>query len=306
MKKQKKILLLVIFIFAGLILFRILAVKSPPAKLPAARAGAEKVTVKASPVKREDLDYILSYVGSIKAKDEVNVFSKVAGKLAQYHVNDGDAVQKGQTIALIDRDETGLKYELAKVESPISGIVGRTLLDKGANILPGAGISGTPLAIVVNMEEMIVRLSVPELDIPYLKKGLNAEIQVDAYPQENFLGEISKVSEVVDIETRTLPVEITIPNSDHRLKSGMFARVKIVAAQLKERIVVSQDALVQELGQSFVFVVEDHAARKKKITLGVKEDSRMEVLEGLKEGEEVIVFGQQGLKDGTAVEIEKD
>lgn len=306
MKKQKKILLLVIFIFAGLILFRILAVKSPPAKLPVARAGVEKVTVKASPVKREDLDYILFYVGSIKAKDEVNIFSKVAGKLAQYHVNDGDAVHKGQTIALIDRDETGLKYELAKVESPISGIVGRTLLDKGANILPGAGISGTPLAIVVNMEEMIVRLSVPEPDIPYLKKGLSAEIQVDAYPQENFLGEISKVSEVVDIETRTLPVEITIPNSDHRLKSGMFARVKIVAAQLKERIVVSQDALVQELGQSFVFVVEDHTARKKKITLGVKEDSRMEVLEGLKEGEEIIVFGQQGLKDGTAVEIEKD
>ena len=303
MKRRIKVLLLIILLFGGLVLLRLITTKSLAEKRPTMRGAVEKVTVKVITVKREDLNLVLSYVGSLKAKDEINVFSKVPGKLVEYTVNEGDSVQKGQTVALIDRDETGLKYELAKVESPISGIVGRNLLDKGANISPSASLtSGTPLAIMVNMDEMIVRINLPEPDIPYMKKGLKAKVQVDAYPEDNFTGEVSKVSEVVDPQTRTLPIEITIPNQDHRLKSGMFCRIKIIASQLKDRLVILQDALVQELGANYVFVVQDHTAKKKKVTLGIKEDSRIEILEGLKEGEMVIVFGQQGLKDGTSVE----
>ena len=303
MKRRIKVLLLIILLFGGLVLLRLITTKSLAEKRPTMRGAVEKVTVKVITVKREDLNLALSYVGSLKAKDEINVFSKVPGKLVEYTVNEGDSVQKGQTVALIDRDETGLKYELAKVESPISGIVGRNLLDKGANISPSASLtSGTPLAIMVNMDEMIVRINLPEPDIPYMKKGLKAKVQVDAYPEDNFTGEVSKVSEVVDPQTRTLPIEITIPNQDHRLKSGMFCRIKIIASQLKDRLVILQDALVQELGANYVFVVQDHTAKKKKVTLGIKEDSRIEILEGLKEGEMVIVFGQQGLKDGTSVE----
>lgn len=303
MKRRIKVLLLIILLFGGLVLLRLTTTKPLAEKRPTMRGAVEKVMVKVITVKREDLNLVLSYVGSLKAKDEVNVFSKVSGKLVEYTVNEGDSVQKGQTVALIDRDEIGLKYELAKVESPISGIVGKTLLDKGANISPSAGLtSGTTLAIMVNMDEMIVRINIPEPDIPYMKKGLKAVVQVDAYPEDNFSGEVFKVSEIVDPQTRTLPIEITIPNQDHRLKSGMFCRIKIIASQLKDRLVILQDALAQELGANYVFVVQDHTAKKKKVTLGIKEDSRIEILEGLKEGEMVIVFGQQGLKDGTSVE----
>lgn len=198
MRKPKKISLFLVFIFIGLILFRGFIKK--PVSTPPTAGAMQKVTVKVMPVKREDINLILSYVGSLKAKDEVNVFSKVTGKLAEYKVNEGDTVQKGQTTALIDRDETGLKYELAPVESPISGIVGRTLLDKGAHVLPSATVvtGGTPLAIIVDMDEMIVRLNIPEAEIPHIKRGLTAKIKVDAYPEDNFVGEISKVSEVVD------------------------------------------------------------------------------------------------------------
>jgi len=304
MKRPNKILLVIILIFGGLVLLR-LAIKKPGADKPTAgKRTVEKVTVKAMPVKREDLNFILSYVGSIKAKDEINVFSKVPGKLLTYVASEGQAMEKGQTIALIDRDETGLKFELAPVESPINGVLGKTLLDKGANILAGSGIGGgTPLAIVVNMDEMTVKINVPEPDIPYMKNGLEAQIKVDAYPEDNFAGEVTKVSEVVDPGTRTLPIEITIPNPDHKLKSGMFARIKIIADQHKDALVLLQDTLVQELGANYVFIVEDHTAKKKKVTTGIKEDSKVEILEGLHEDEQVIVFGQQGLKDGTPVEI---
>lgn len=257
------------------------------------------VVVKVIPVKKEDFTLTIDYVGSLKAKDEANVYSKVPGKLLGYSVNEGDAVSKGQIIASIDRDETGLKFEQAKVESPISGIIGRILLDKGSSVQANI----TPLAIVVSMEEMVVRLNIPEQDIPYFKRGLDAIIKVDAYPDMEFAGKISRVAEIVDVQTRTLPIEVAIANDDYRLKSGMFTRIKIIAAKLKNVLVLPEDAVVQELGEKFVFTVEDNTANKKKVILGKRDNDKLEVLDGVTEGETVIIFGQQGLKDGSPVQI---
>lgn len=253
--------------------------------------------VRVAPVKKENFTLTLDYVGSLKALNEASVFSKVTGKLFEYLVEEGDTIQKGQALANIDRDETGLKFELARVESPISGIVGRILLDQGANLKPGVDA----IAIVVDMDKMIVRLNIPEQDIPYMKRGLKAFIAVDAYPQEEFSGEVSRVSEIVDPETRTLPIEVSIPNSSYRLKSGMFCRIKIIAAVLNDILVLPQDAIVQEQGEKFVFVAEGNSANKTKITTGRRDDGRLEILTGIKEGDAVIVFGQQGLKDGAAI-----
>jgi multidrug efflux pump subunit AcrA (membrane-fusion protein) len=306
MKIYKKfILFFLIFILGVFFFLRFVSLGSNRKKASFASAQRkETVTVKAISVQRGDFNLNFFYVGSLKAKDEVNVFSKAGGKLAEYSVNEGDRVEKGQAIAFIDRDQTGLKYELARVDSPIAGVVGRTFLDKGADIAAGEGsLRDTSLAVILNMDEMTVRLNIPENEVPYFKKGLAAKIQVDAYPKESFAGVISKVSEVVDSATRTLPIEISIPNADHRLKSGMFCRVSILVSQLKDRISLPQDALVQELGQDYIFIVEDHTALKKKVILGVKEDGRVEVADGLNQGQKVIIFGQQGLKDGSSVEI---
>ena len=304
---MKKIFIFIVLLLAGFILFKLFYQK-PILKEEALPKGlAQNIAVKATQVKRSDLNLIISYAGTIKAKEEVRVYSKVTGKLAEYLVREGEHIEKGQTLALVDRDETGLKYELAKVESPIFGIIGETMLDKGAVVLPTSGIvPGTTLAIVVNMDKMIVKLDISEVDVPYFKNGLKAKVQADAYPNENFLGEVSKVSEVVDTATRTLPVEITISNAKHRLKSGMFARIKIYASELKDRLVLPQDALIQELGQNYVFVVEDNTAQKKKVTLGVHDDGNVEITQGVSFGEKIIVFGQQGLKDGTHVELKED
>ena len=304
MKKSRKLFLWLILIFSGLVLLRLAVSGKLTEKRATMRGAVDKVTVKITQPKREDLDLVVSYVGGLKAKDEVSVFSKVAGKLYEYKVNEGDKVEKGQVIGLVDRDETGLTYELAKVESPIPGVVGRTLLDKGATVLPSGAsvVSGTPLAIIVNMDEMLVKLNIPEPDIPYIKNGLKASLKVDSYPEESFEGKISKVSEVVEPSTRTLPIEISIPNQGYRLKSGMFCRINIIASKIENALVLPQDALVRELGANYVFTVQDHTAKKKKVSLGAQEDSRVQILDGVSEGDNIIIFGQQGLKDGSAVE----
>lgn len=299
MKKKNSIVVILFIVFlAGLFIQRIFFVK--PEVAPAAKKrGIEKTAVKVETVKRQDLDFVLAYVGSLKARDEAMVFSKASGKLKEYLFNEGDRVEKGQVIALVDRDETGLKYELAKVDAPISGIVGRTFLDKGQAVL----MQSTPLAMIVDMDEMVISLSIPEADIPYVKKGLEAHLKTDAYADEDFKGEITKVSEVLDHQTRSLPIEITIPNPGHRLKSGMFAKINVFAGKHANALVVVQDALVKEDSLTYVYVAEDSVAKKIRVAPGISQDNKMEILDGLKENQRVIVFGHQGLKDGAQVNV---
>jgi membrane fusion protein (multidrug efflux system) len=303
MKTRVKVILIIAFLFVGSATLKYFIAQPGNAQAqPEPKNNAGNIVVKVATIKKEDFILTLDYVGSLKAKDEASVVSKVPGKLVEYAVNEGDLVQKGQLIANIDRDETGLKFELAKVESPLQGVVGRILLDKGETVAPNKDV----LAIIVDMDEMVVRLSIPEQDIPYMQKALKAVIKVDAYPLEEFQGEISRVSEMVDAQTRTLPIEIRIPNQVHKLKSGMFARIKIIAVQLKGVLVLHQDAIVQEMGEKFVFLVKNNLADKRKVTLGKRDDGKIEILEGLREGDEVIVFGQQGLKDGAPVVVSKE
>lgn len=299
MKKKSSILLILFIVFvSGLFTRRIFFVK-PEAPPAAKKRGIEKTAVKVEKVKKEDLDFILAYAGSLKARDEALVFSKAGGKLKEYLVNEGDEVDKGMAIALVDRDETGLKYELARVDAPISGIAGRVFLDKGETV----AAQSTPLAIIVDMDEMVLSLSISEPDIPLIKKGLKAYLKIDAYPDEDFRGEITRVSEVLDSQTRSLPIEITIPNPGRRLKSGMFAKAGVFAGKRSGVLVVAQDALVKEDSLNYVYVAQDSVARKVGVKPGIRQDNKIEILEGLEENQRVIVFGHQGLKDGAQVNV---
>lgn len=301
MNKKIKILLICIFIAGGAFALRSYNTRQDARKELPARRVFQKTVVNVMPVEKEDLNLVLSYVGSLKAQDEAGAFSKVSGKLIGYEVKEGDRVAQGDVIAWVDRDETGLKYEAAPIESPIAGIIGRIMLDKGASIQAEGTVQGTAAAIVVNMDEMLVELNIAEQDIPYFSCGLKAIVTVDAYPAKTFEGEVSQVSQIVDSRTRTLPVEIKISNVDHRLKSGMFGRIFINAFVKKGVLVVSQDALIEELGQNYVFVADGDTARKQRVSLGIRDDGKIEITDGVKENEMVIVFGQQGLKDGALI-----
>ena len=223
-KMVKKILIILVMmaVMAGFVIARnIKAQDVAKGQSMFSPRGQEKVVVRTSVAQRGDLNLLLSYVGSLKAKDEVNAYAKVSGKLVEYKINEGDPVNKGDVIAFLDRDETGSQYELARIDSPLKGVVGKIFLDKGASVIAASGVnSGTPIAVVLNMEEMIVRVNAAEADIPYIKRGSTASVEVDAYAGEQFTGQVTRVSEVVDDTTRTLPFEITIANADHRLNRG--------------------------------------------------------------------------------------
>lgn len=259
----------------------------------------ESIPVKVEEVQLQELYEALDYTGDIKAKDEAIIYPKVSGKIIEKVKQDGDIISKGEVICYVDRDEVGLKFEKAPVESTLTGVVGRVYVDIGENVT-----TQTPAALVVSMSKVKIDLDIPERYLPKVNTGQEATITVDAYPSVEFKGTVTKISPVVDLSTRTAPIEITVDNSDQRLQSGMFAKVKLVLEARKNVPAVLKEAVMGRSPDNYVFVAENKKAFLKKVTLGIRQGAYYEVREGLKEGDLVIIVGQQLLFDGAGVEPE--
>jgi len=259
----------------------------------------EVIPVKVLRVQLQELSEALEYSGNITAQDEAIVYSKVSGKIMEKVKVDGSAINKGETIAYIDRDEVGLKFEKAPVESPLSGIVGRVYVDIGQNVNVQ-----TPIALVVNMDKVKINLDIPEKYLSRVSLGQVAQINVDAYAQEEFSGRVTKISPVVDLETRSAPIEIMVDNPDHRLQSGMFAKVRLILKEHKNAPAILKEAIIGKEPDLYVYVVENNKAILKKVTLGLRQGPYLEVREGLKEGDLIVIMGQQRLRDNAPVSVE--
>jgi multidrug efflux pump subunit AcrA (membrane-fusion protein) len=270
----------------------------------AEKAKKEKdtaVPVKVMEVKPRDISRALEYIGTIKGRDEATVYPKVSGKIIEKVKDEGAPVAKGEAIAYIDRDEVGLKFEKAPVESPLTGTVGRVYVDIGSNVT-----TQTPIALVSDMEGVEIDLDVPEKYLHEISLGKTAVVSVDAYPGAEFTGRVSQISPVIDVETRSAPVEITIIDKTRRLQSGMFTKVKLILDEHMAVPVIIKEAIVGKKPDTYVYIVEGAKAVLTKVKLGIREGSYYEVTEGLSGGDLVVIMGQQKLRDGASVTVERE
>jgi len=261
----------------------------------------EAIPVEITVVQQKELQEVFKFIGNIEGRNQVQIYPKVSGKLIEYKLEEGQSVKKGDVIALIDRDITGYTFEPASIESSLTGIVAKTYLDKGDNVT-----LQTPLAVVADMDEVKIKIEVTEVDYPKVKVGQSSKITVDAYPDKEFTGILSKFSALVDLNTRTATAEITIANPDHLLVPGMFARISLLVGEHKA-LVVPRDAILRLPGTGvyYCFKVEENKAKKALIELGIKKNNDQEIKNGLKKDDLVILSGQGVLQTGTAVEIKR-
>lgn len=265
------------------------------------KKAVEVVPVRALRVVLSDFNETIDYIGSIKAQDEVMVYPKVSGKISEKLKEAGSLVNKDDAIAYIDRDEVGLKFERAPVQAPISGVVGRIYVDIGSNVT-----SQTAVALVVSVEKVKIDLAVPEKYLSRVSLGQEAKVFVDAYPNQEFNGKVVKISPVVDSETRAAPIEITVGNPDRLLQSGMFAKVKLVIGINTGVPVILKEAVIGKEPDTYVYIVRDNKAVLSKVRLGIRQGSYYKVDDGVKEGDLVVVVGQQRLRDGMEVRVEEE
>lgn len=260
----------------------------------------DPIPVRVVTVKLSDIHRALDYAGDLKGRDEVKVYPKVSGKIIEKTREEGSDVNKGDAIMYIDRDEVGLKFEMAPVESPLTGKVGRVYVDIGTNVTPQ-----TPVAFVADMSQAEIQLDIPEIHLPDLRIGQRAEVMVDSYPGEVFGGFITRISPTVDLATRTAPIEISIENPENKLQSGMFARVHLRLEERKNVPVIPKEAIIGRDPETYLYVIRDGKAHIEKVKLGIRQGPFYEVVSGVEAGDKVVIMGQQKLREGAIVRVEE-
>ncbi len=191
-----------------------------------------------------------------------------------------------------------LNLDYTKITASISGVIGERLKRPGDRIQPT-----DKLFTVINNEEMIAVVHVPEREIGTLKKGQKAFITSEHMKHEEFSGWIKRVSPVVDPQSGTFKVTIGIRNENNRLRPGMFVNTHIITDTHQNTVLIPKTALVYENENVHVFVVRDSVAHKVKLDLGFQDYENVESLSQIEPGEKIIVVGQAGLKDQTKVNI---
>lgn len=202
-----------------------------------------------------------------------------------------------QTQARIDE----LKVTLANTSilSPVDGFVGKRNLDPGA--FAGAN---TAVVSVVDISNVRLVANLVEKDFRRVQAGVEAEVEVDAFPGEKFSGKVSRVAPVFDSATRTATMEIEVPNPGYRLKPGMYARVQLTVDRRPDALTVPRSAVVDSEGKRGVFLIDDgNVARFTPIRTGLQDPIRVEVLEGLNDGQRVITTGAMALRSGDKVQL---
>lgn len=256
-------------------------------------------------VETSPLTETLSLTGDVQGMEEIDVYPKASGKLVDIKVEEGERVASDQILAVVDRDIDGVHFQPAEVTSPVRGIVGRVYLDKGARVSPpdpGPGM-GTAILRIVNMDQVKVVVNVIERDFSKIKLNQKANISVGAYPDEIFTGKITLISPTISPVTRTASVEIIIPNRNHRLKPGMFARVDIIIREKDDAILIPTYAVLEQSDVNKVFILANGKANSEVVELGADQGELVEVVSGVDVGDSLVVAGHHKISSGEAVRV---
>lgn len=200
------------------------------------------------------------------------------------------------------RIETLLAF--THITAPFAGIVTRRWADPGALIpapTTGSPTSAAALVTLADFSRVRVEVAIPEADAPLLKPGTEAEVSVEELAGRKFPGQVTRIAWALDESTRTMPVEIELPNPDAALRPGMFATARLGVARKPDALLLPAAALVTEKTRTSVFV-EDHGhARKTAVKVGFEDGRSFEILDGLTAEQTVILTGSIPLSDGQAV-----
>jgi len=187
--------------------------------------------------------------------------------------------------------------------APFSGLIVKRFVNQGEFV---STMPPSPLFLIMNIDKVKTEIGLPEIHIARIHIGNPVEVTVDTYPGIIFKGTVSTINPMVDPVSRAFTVKVEIPNKDHRLKPGMFARVKIYPTIHKGALIVPFKSVMKRAGNTVVFVVDGNTVRLKAVTAGINNEREIEVIDGLKEGEEVVVEGHYGMADNTKVRVERE
>ena len=214
---------------------------------------------------------------------------------------DVDNTEAAMKIAKANYDAAATHLSYAHIVAPFNGFITRRYLDAGALV----NASTSTLFTMMYLDSVKIIVYVPEKDLSQMNHVRTAQVTMDAFPNQEFTGYVSRFSEAVDLTTRTMPIEVDIPNHSRIIKPGMFATISFVVSERPDALTLSSDDLLKDDNGYFVFISNGKIAHQIRITIGNETNSHTEILTGLNGNEDVITTGQQFVKEGTALSIQQ-
>ncbi|MDH5669482.1 MAG: efflux RND transporter periplasmic adaptor subunit [Nitrospira sp.] len=201
--------------------------------------------------------------------------------------------------------ETNLAY--CYIRAPFAGYIAERNLDTGAYVTGATASTSTMSRGILSLHDIStvrVLIEVVEKDIPLVKIGQKAVLRAEAYPEQLFEGTVTRIVQALNRTTRTMTVEIDLPNPDRRLKGGMFARVDVMVGTHPHAVQIPIDAISRLEDAQYVFVVREGQARRVSVETGSRSHNYVEITDGLTGDEEVIVSGKDLVHDGIPVQTQ--
>jgi len=191
-----------------------------------------------------------------------------------------------------------------QILAPFAGKIAARNIDVGTLVTAGTGNSGTPLFSLVQSDVLRVYVFAPQENAPSIHEGLAAKIVLQEYPGQEFDGKVTRTAGALDPQTRTMQVEVQVPNQQGKLYAGMYGQVKFLLLDDNAPIVVPADAFVfRAQGPQVVTVTNDNRIHWQKISVGRDFGTQLEVLNGLKENTEVVMNPTDDLREGIEVQV---
>ena len=209
-----------------------------------------------------------------------------------------DKIVMEKEIAEQEQAEAQWRLEKTAIRAPFGGRVTERNIKLGQHIRPG-----DVLFTVSDFDPLIARIFLPEKDLFGLKEGREVRITLKANEETRFRGRIRQISPVVDTATGTVKVTVEAVAPPAEVRPGGFVTIDIVRETRARAILLPREAIIRELQDAYVFVAKGEVAEKRPVALGLEEAGLIEAVSGVKAGEQVIVAGQGGLKNGSPIKI---
>ena len=296
-------------------------------------------------VMEEDVPQIASYTATVEPFKTNNISASSSNRIKSILVDVGSRVHAGQTLVVLDAvnidqqeirianmkreydravellnigggtqqqvDQLKTEYDAAvralanmkentTLISPVSGVVTVRNYDNG-------DMTGQlPILTIEQQQPVKVMVNISEQDYAKVRQGMPVKVTLDVYGDEEFAGKVYLVHPTIDSSTRTFVVEVTLPNADNRIHTGMFARVEFNYGT-QRHVVVPDRAVVKQSGSGnkYVYVYKDGRVSYNQVQLGQRLGTRYELLSGVENNSYVVVTGQTRLADGVQVEIQQ-
>ncbi|MCR5045457.1 MAG: efflux RND transporter periplasmic adaptor subunit [Treponema sp.] len=311
MKNTKK-LFLQFTLFAFIVLSFVSCSKNDSAQEEEEESEKLVQAVRVEALEKSDLRKFIEINGSVRAEKSTSVFPVIQGKIASSRAHLGSYVKKGDVIAYVDPSVPGSRYALNEVTAPISGTVISIPLKEGTKVNTESSI-----VTIGDLSKLQITAYIPERYVAFLNVGLEADVMLEAFPDEKFKAKVSEVSPVLDEASRAKEIILTFVENDQRINAGMFAALNLYLKEFKDVFSVPTSCIVEKDGKKFIYLIDNSDGKKVRFTqiktgeeivdrtiIEFAEESRAFIDASEKASSlKVVTQGFENLEDGSIVNI---